>query len=154
MILHLGAARRETGQPVIIYATTNGRITSWRDLDHALAQANSPENEITACLIKNEDSTQHGEIRIVTASHCVLELHVFGEKTNAERLFNDLQSIVSTGIRRTPVYAWFSKHGHFSIRCATILAVLYRLLKHQQDLQSLVSYALMQANNSPRIVAI
>lgn len=121
--------QEEAGQPVIICKTVDGRITSWRSLKEALAQANSTKKQIEGMYIKNEDSTKGGRVEIFTVGGGRINLHVFSDEISAEKLFGDLEDVVHTGIRRTPGYAWMAMKGEILVQACVMLVCLYILLE-------------------------
>ena len=145
---------QEAGQPVIICKTTDGRITSWRNLDEALAQANTVDKEIEGIYIKNEDSAKYGCVTIVVIAGGRIGLHVFSEERAAERLFADLETIIGRGIRRIPGYAWMAKQGNFAVRASVVLVFLYAFLKLPIPLVGIAASALERSNAAPLLVAL
>ncbi|MYD92660.1 MAG: hypothetical protein F4Y02_02985 [Chloroflexi bacterium] len=145
---------KEPGNPVMICGTTDGRITSWRNLEDALKQANALDKEIEAVILKNERSAASGRVELYPKWERAPQLHVFGEETKAERLFADLQEELNVGLRGTPGYRLFAIHGRAAIRCIAVILAGYAFLKNLDPLADATVGVLANADNSPLIVAV
>lgn len=143
---------REKGNPVVVCATADGRITSWRTLDAALEQANALDKEIEAVMIQNERSAAKGGVELYVGG--AVQVRVFGEEEKAERLFADLEARVVTGVRGSPGYCWFARHGHSAGRLVAAVLLAYALAQNVDILGSFLGALAAKAISSPLMFAV
>ena len=143
---------KEPGNPAVICSTTDGRITTWRTLGHALEQANALDRKIAAMMINNERSTASGGVEIYTAGAVIVR--VYGEEKKAESLFADLEAKIISGIRGSPGYGWSAKYGDLAIRSMAAILATYVLVMNLGTLRDLAAQLVVMANSSPLMVAV
>ncbi len=145
---------KEAGQPVAIYKTIDGRITSWRCVEEALEQANTTSKKIEGIYIKNEDSSKYGQVEIAMIAGGRIRMHVFSDEQSAERLFADLEAAIGTGIRHIPGYAWMAKKGNLGVRVGAVLVLLYGLAKLPFGAVVFPEFALERLGAVPLLAAL
>ena len=145
---------KEPGNPAIVCATVDGRITTWRSLEAALKQANALDREIRVFVIKNERSAEYGRVELYARHGGATEVRVFGEEKKAERLFEALETTILTGIRGTPGYGWFAKHGYRALWAATIIVGAYAFLRGYDALLEPVPGLVAMSVRNPFVAAV